>query len=278
MMKKFFVILFIAAITFALNITAMAAEKTESFNKLMNTIVSKVDSEVPGVYMLMDSQGNIWEADFADNGNIVCMSAMFDDYETAHETANKLGVSYSYTIPFTKNLDRPYKYDIVVPVYKNATVNVICARPAYLYPSECKTINSFTLTDRDVIVFATRTTASFKANISCGGISADHLWGQDWYAEEFEEEQNSSYNYNDVLVKERIQDLILGENATDYITPDDITDSWEGIDAEDIQRYSESGNVITFDIPEVSNYGSTYSFDAVGEMQRYLEEQSQKNK
>ena len=56
-MKKitFAVLLIISSLLFCTS--AMAEnEKTDSFNKLMNTIVEKVYSEVPGTYLVKDVQ------------------------------------------------------------------------------------------------------------------------------------------------------------------------------------------------------------------------------
>ncbi|MDO4301542.1 MAG: hypothetical protein Q4D26_09165 [Clostridia bacterium] len=191
-MKRLIFVLSLALTTLLLSVSTLAAEKTDAYNRLMNTIVSKEEIKEMGWYALTDVNGNIWRADFAENGNIVCFSTQIDDYGEAHSLAYKLvgdnleGVK-PYTIPFTRNLEEPLTNEIVVPVYKDISVDIICARPAYLYPSCEKLIDSFSLDSSkgaEIIMFYTKATASFKATITSGGLTDDHLWGQDWFSEE----------------------------------------------------------------------------------------------
>lgn len=207
-MKKLFFVLSMVVVVLMLSISVVAAEKTDAYNRLMNTIVSKEEIKEMDWYALTDVDGNIWRADFAENGNIVCLSTQIDDYGKAHSLAYKLvgdnldGV-HAYKIPFTRHLEKTLTNEIVIPVYKDVNVDVICARPHYLYPSGEKIINSFSLNKEkgtEVIMFYTRATASFKARITSGGITANHLWGQDWYSEEeeatMESYENNSYSQN----------------------------------------------------------------------------------
>ena len=209
------------------------------------------------------------------------MSTILNNADEASALADKLGVSYSYFIPFTKNLDMPYEYNVVIPVYKNAKVDIVCARPTYLYPSECKIIDTFTMDSSDVIIFATRTTASFKATISCGGISSDHLWGQDWFPEELINEGTSDISgYADIIGRDNAANIVIEQNRNDKINPDDITDSWGNISSKDIDDYVASQKTITFDLSGMTNtYNNTgETFDPVKEMERYIERKSNENR
>ncbi len=184
-MKRFLMTFCVVLSTLLMSTGVFAAEeKTDAFIKLANSIIGQVEDEESDEYVVYDENGNFWRADFADNGNIISLYTIVEDEEDAKEIADELGDVVEYSIPFTTEYDEPLVKEVLVPVYKNSQVDILCARPVSLYASGEKNIKSIDLGDNDVLVFDTRANSSFKAVIACGDLTAQHLWGDSWIPEE----------------------------------------------------------------------------------------------
>lgn len=187
-MKKNLFFITAIILTLLLSVSTMAAERTKAFSNLMNKIVAeKSEENLPGAVQkyMVDIYGNEWY--YINSDNAVCVYTEISNYDDAVKIADILGTKSEYKIPFTKDVEGPWYYDVIIPVYKNTVAELICARPVNLYPAGFKVVKRWQLNDNnDILLLNSKPTASFMLKFRSENITGELSWGQDWFPEEVE--------------------------------------------------------------------------------------------
>lgn len=161
-----------------------ASSKTDAYNKL-DRLITEVDPKKEGInyYVATDKNKNDWHGVYDDKGNIVAMTSTVYDRGEAEDIAGEFGSREYYKVPmgYRNGLDF---YQIIIPVYKDTEIDILCARPTELYDGGYKVIKEWDMSDNDVIILRTNLTPSYMVRVSNGDNDGFVKWDSTWYPEE----------------------------------------------------------------------------------------------
>lgn len=185
-MKKVNVIALIAAgLLTCSGVLAYAAEKSDSFIILEKSIrETEPVKEGQQYYIASDEKGYDWHGVFDNEGNMIALASTVYDRGDANEIADEFGVEIYYKIPM-KYRDGDDFYQVIVPVYDDTKLEILCARPLNLYDKGYKVTESWDLPhDGNVVILRTNLTPSYMVRLSSGDSTGYIRWSDDWYPEE----------------------------------------------------------------------------------------------
>lgn len=187
-------LILITIITALCSVSVSAATKTDAYNKLEDTIV-ETEPVKDGVnyYVVSDESGNDWHGIFDNEGNIIAMATTVYDRGYAEDIAGEFGNKIYYKVPmeYREGIDF---YQVIVPVYNNTDIEILCARPINLYEDGYKVIKNWNMDDVDVIILRANLTPSFMARITNNDNVGYLRWDDEWYPEEANEKWNDDMN------------------------------------------------------------------------------------
>lgn len=180
-------------ITALCTVCVCAATKTDAYNKLEDNIAA-TEPVKDGVnyYIVSDENGNDWHGIFDDDNNIIAMATTVYDRGDAEDIADEFGNKIYYKVPmeYREGIDF---YQVIVPVYNNTDIEILCARPLNLYEEGYKVIKNCNMEDDgDVIILRTNLTPSYMARITSNDNVGYLRWDDEWYPEEANEKWNDN--------------------------------------------------------------------------------------
>ena len=111
------------------------------------------------------------------------MTSTVYDRGEAEDIAKEFGSRGYYKVPMEYR-DGSDFYQIIIPVYKDTEIDVLCARPKELYEGGYKVIKEWDMIDDDVVILRTNLTPSYMVRVSNGDNDGFIKWDSDWYPEE----------------------------------------------------------------------------------------------
>lgn len=171
----------------------LASTHTVAYNKLQS-IIAEVDPAKEGInyYVATDKNKNDWHGVYDNEGNIIAMVSTVYDRGDAEDIAKEFGNKDYYKVPMEYRVGSDF-YQVIVPVYENTCVDVLCARPLDLYDDGYKVIKNWDMAeDVDAIVLRTNLTPSYMVRITVADKEGFVRWDNDWYPEEAVDEWNEN--------------------------------------------------------------------------------------
>lgn len=170
-----------------------AKNETEAYNHLMDVITeTEPISKDYNYYVASDKFGNDWHGIFDNKGDIIALATTVYDRGVAEEIADDYGNKLYYKVPMEFRKGNDF-YQVIVPVYENTEIEVLCARPLNLYEDGYKVIKDWDLNaDGDVLILRTNLTPSYAVRITNGNDVGYIKWSDKWYPEEGNEVWNEN--------------------------------------------------------------------------------------
>lgn len=164
-------------------VTAFAAQESSAYKTLKSQIAEE-DPVTEGYYAAYDKNGTDWHGIFDSKGNMTALTATIYDRGDAETIADSFGDKLYYKVPMEHRKGADF-YQVIVPVYENTELEMLCARPKSLYKDGCKVIEDWNLTtDGQVLILRTNLTPSYMVRLTSGDKTAYIRWSSEWYPEE----------------------------------------------------------------------------------------------
>lgn len=174
-------------------VPAWGAVKSEAYNKLeANIVETEPAKEGVDYYVAVDENGNDWHGIFDDKGNVIALAAAVYDRGEAEDIAEELGERLYYKVPMEYREGKDF-YQVIVPVYEDTYIDVLCARPLNLYEDGYKAVQAWNMPNEgDIIVLRTNLTPSYMVRLTVDDNEGFLRWDEHWYPEEGNEEWNKN--------------------------------------------------------------------------------------
>ncbi len=164
-------------------VTAFAATESKAY-KILKEQIAEEDPILENYYAAYDKDGNDWHGIFDGKGKMVALAATVYDRGDAETIADSFGDKLYYKVPMEHRKGADF-YQVVVPMYEDTELEMLCARPKSLYKDGYKVIEDWDLTkDGQVLILRTNLTSSYMVRLTSGDETAYIRWGSDWYPEE----------------------------------------------------------------------------------------------